>query len=175
MKLFKFKRIAKILFSGLCLSSFAAVSMPAAHRFHTSLTRIEYNAREKNVEITIQLFTHDLLPLLERKSGKRVQFDKSPEIDRIILAYLNENFVLTDKQGAAKNLKWIGRESDVDSVRIYLETDAAENLENYQLKNTIFFESFPEQTNLVICRYDGVKADLIFKIGDKTKEIKSGK
>ncbi len=149
--------------------------MPAAHRFHTSLTRIEYNAREKNVEITIQLFTHDLMPLLERKSGKRVELDKSPEIDKIILAYLNENFVLTDKQGAAKKLKWIGRESDADSIRIYLETASSESLENYQLKNTIFFESFPEQTNLVVCRYDGKKADLMFKVGDKIKEIKSEK
>ena len=169
------KRIAVKLFFALCLSSFAAVSMQSAHRFHTSLTKIEYNTPEKNVEITIQLFTHDLMPLLERKSGKRVELDKSPEVDRIILAYLNENFVLTDKQGAAKKLKWIGRESDADSTRIYLETASSESLENYQLKNTIFFESFPEQTNLVVCRYDGKKADLMFMVGDKIKEIKSEK
>lgn len=165
------KQISVNLFFVLCLLAFAAMTSPAAHRFHTSLTRIDFNAPEKNLEITVQLFTHDLIPLLERRSGKRVELEKSPEADKLILDYLNENFVLTDKSGASKNLKWIGKESDVDTIWVYLETAATENLENYTLKNTIFFESFPEQTNLVVCRYDGKKADLMFKVGDKIKEI----
>ena len=144
----------------------------SAHRFHTSLTRIDYNSEEKLFEISIQLFTHDLIPLLEQRSGKRVDLEKTLNVDKIILEYLNENFVLSDKEGEKKNLKWVGKESDIDSVRIYLETPSNENLENYKLKNTIFFESFREQTNLVVCRYDGKKADLMFKVGDKIKEIK---
>jgi hypothetical protein len=56
-----------------------------------------------------------------------------------------------------------------------VETAATENLEGFRLKNTLFFESFPEQTNLVVCRYDGKKADLMFKVGDKTKEITENK
>lgn len=141
------------------------------HQFHTSLTRIDFNSEQKLFEITIQLFTHDLFPLLERKSGKRVELEKSTDTDKLILDYLNENFVLTDKKGDAKSLKWVGKETEVDTVRVYLEFDSTENLENYKLKNTLFFESFPEQTNLVVCKYDGKKADLIFKVGDKVKEI----
>ncbi len=175
MKIAMSKRIAKNFFYAVCLLSFAVVPIKSAHRFHTSLTRIEFNSEQKLFEISIQIFTHDLVPLLERRSGKRIELDKSPEVDKIILDYLNEHFVLSDKQGAAKKMKWIGRESDVDSMRIYLETASTENPENYQLKNTIFFESFPEQTNLVICRYDGEKADLMFKVGDKVKEIAANK
>jgi len=152
---------------------FSLFTAPAsAHRFHTSLTRIDYNGEEKLFEISIQLFTHDLVPLLEQRSGKRIDLEKTLNVDKIILEYLNENFVLSDKEGEKKNLKWVGKESDIDSVRIYLETPSNENLENYKLKNTIFFESFREQTNLVVCRYDGKKADLMFKVGDKIKEIK---
>jgi len=151
------------------------VSATEFHRYHTSLTRIDYNTEQKIYEISIQLFTHDLIPLLERKSGKRIELDKSTETDKLIHGYLNQNFVLSDIQGAIKNLKWVGKEADVDSVWIYLEAASTENSENYKLKNTIFFESFPEQINLVVCRYDGKKADLKFKIGDVTKEIKSEK
>jgi len=43
------------------------------------------------------------------------------------------------------------------------------------LKNTLFFESQPEQINLVVCRYEGKKADLMFKVGDKVKEIAENK
>ena len=176
MNKFKFLQIlAAACFLTILLTS-ANVSFANFHRFHTSLTRIDYKAEQKIFEISIQLFTHDLTPILERRSGKRIELDKSsPEVDKIILAYLNENFVLTDKQGAVKTLKWIGKESDVDSVWIYLEATATESFENYTLKNTIFFESFPEQTNLVVCRFEGKKADLMFKVGDKTREIVENK
>ena len=157
--------------------AFLLFTSPAveAHRFHTSLTRIDYNSEQKLFEISIRLFTHDLVPILEEKSGKRIDLEKTPDVDKIIFNYLNENFVLTDMKGETKVLKWVGKEFDVDTVQIYLETPSNENLENYKLKNTIFFESFPEQTNLVICRYDGKKADLMFKVGDKIKEIKEVK
>lgn len=154
---------------------FGIVPTATAHRFHTSLTRIEYNAAEKIHEITIQLFTHDLLQILEKKIGKRVELEKNADADALIFDYLNENFSLTDSKGETKTLRWIGKESETDVVRIYLETGATENLENYKLKNTIFLGNFPEQTNLVVCRYDGKKADLMFKAGDKVKEIVENK
>ncbi len=157
----------------LLTSHFSLLTFSAsAHRFHTSLTRIDYNSEQKLFEISIKLFTHDFVPILEKKTGKRIDLEKTPGVDKIIFDYLNENFVLTDKEGETKILKWVGKELDVDSVQIYLETTSTENLENYKLKNTIFFETFPVQTNLVVCRYDGKKADLLFKVGDKIKEIK---
>jgi len=169
-RVFRFTTFVLILFAfHFSLFTFPTVK---AHRFHTSLTRIDYNSEEKLFEISIKLFTHDLVLLLEEKSGKRVDLEKTPGIDKIIFDYLSENFVLTDKKGETKILKWVGKESDVDTVEIYLETPSTENLENYKLKNTIFFETFPVQTNLVVCRYDGKKADLMFKVGDKIKEIK---
>ncbi len=167
------------IFSVLILIVALAVSFGAtasAHRYHTSLTRIDYNQKDKIFEISVKLFTHDLEPLLEKRNGgKRVDLDKSTVADKLIFDYLNENFVLSDKKGSAKKLKWIGKEFDVDTVEVYVETDAAETLENYQLKNTLFFETFPEQSNIVVCRYDDKKADLLFKVGDRTKEIVANK
>jgi len=166
---FQFTTFVLILFT----FHFSLLNSPAsAHRFHTSLTRIDYNSEQKLFEISIKLFTHDFVPILEKKTGRRIDLEKTLAVDKFILEYLNENFVLTDKKGETKILKWVGKELEVDSVQIYLETSSTENLENYKLKNTIFFETFSVQTNLVVCRYDGKKADLMFKVGDKIKEIK---
>lgn len=174
MRVFKFFQLFII-----CILTFAATADSASaarHRFHTSLTRIDYNAKEKIFEISIQLFAHDLVPLLEKRGGgKRLELEKSSEADKLILDYLNENFVLSDKTGAVKSLKWVGKEFDIDTVEVYLETDSTENLEGFKLRNTLFFESFPEETNIVVCRYDGVKADLLYKVGDKIKEIAENK
>lgn len=168
-----FQRVAVLLL--LFTVHFSTSAPAAAHRFHTSLTRIDYNSEQKIYEITIQLFTHDLKPILEKRGGKRVELEKTPHVDKLIFDYLNEHFALSDKENQAKTLKWIGKEVEIDSVRIYLEAAATENLESYKLKNTIFLENFPEQINLVVCRYDGKKADLLFKAGDKVWEITENK
>lgn len=160
-----------VLFISL-VSTASKASMFDSHRYHTSLTRMDYNPKEKIIETSIQLFTHDLVPLLEQRSGKRVDLEKTPDVDRLLLDYLNENFILKDEKGDAKKIKWVGKELDVDTARVYVEISGEKSPEGFSLENTLFFESFPEQTNLVIARFDGKKSDLLFKVGDKFKEIK---
>lgn len=143
------------------------------HTYHTSLTRIDYNEKEKLLEISIQLFTHDIIPVLEKYSKKEINLEKNPETDKIIFKYVSENFVLKDKNNQIKPLNWVGKEVQVDTVFVFLEIPLDETLEGFNLQNTIFFESFPEQTNLVIARFGEKKADLLFKVGDKFKEIKA--
>lgn len=144
----------------------------ASHTFHTSLTRMDYNAKDKRAEISIQLFVHDLVPTLEKLTKKKVDLEKNPDIDKFILKYLDDNFILKDKSGEQKKLVWVGKEISVDTIFVYVEIQLSEGLGGYSLQNTLFFESYPEQTNLVITRYNGKKTDLLFKVGDKFKEIK---
>jgi hypothetical protein len=152
--------------------TYLAVKIVAAgHRYHTSLTRIDYNSRENTAEISIQLFTHDLITVLETRQGKRIDLEKTPEINKMIVSYLEANLILRDAAGRPAQLRWIGKETSVDITWLYLEIPVTNGLEGKTLQNTIFFETFPEQTNLVICKYEDKKADLLFKIGEKIKEI----
>jgi len=163
----------RVLILGIFIS-LSAVNASAFnfHRYHTSLTRMDYNAKEKVIETSIQLFTHDLVPLLEQRTKKKIDLEKTPNIDKLILEYLNENFIIKDDKGEGKKIKWVGKEIDVDTAWIYMEISSDKSPEGFSLQNTLFFESFPEQTNLVIARFDGKKADLLFKVGDRFKEIK---
>lgn len=142
-----------------------------AHTYHTSLTRMDYNAKDKNIEISIQLFIHDVVPMLERRLKKRVDIEKTPEVDPEILKYLSENFVFQNKKGETQSLKWVGREFENDVVYIYVEIPFAESLEGTKLQNTIFFESIPQQTNFVVARFGEKKKDLLYKSGDRFKEF----
>jgi hypothetical protein len=168
-------------FTKILLTTFLVLSLTLAasgvtslnlHRYHTSLTRMDYNAKEKIIETSIQIFTHDLVPLLEHRTKKRIDLEKTPDIDKLIFDYLSENFILKDNKGEAKKIKWIGKEIDVDTARVFVEISSDKSPDGFSLKNTLFFESFPEQTNLVIARFNEKKADLLFKVGDKFKEIK---
>lgn len=170
----KFTRWLRIFFLLLPCTFLLFTPASAAHRFHTSLTRMDYNAETKSVEVMIQLFTHDIVEAFEKKYQKKIDLDETKDIDKLIFEYLKDNFVLQGKDDKAAQLKWVGKEVRVDLTWVYLEIGLAENLAGAKLQNTIFFETYPEQTNYVICRFEQKKADLLFKIGDKTKEIQVG-
>jgi len=141
------------------------------HTFHTSLTRIDYNAKDKNIEISIQMFAHDLLAVLGKENKKDIDFENTKDVDDLILKYLESKFVLKDKSGEIKKLKWIGKEVTTDTVYIYVESSSEVDLEGFSLQNTLFFEHFPEQTNLVLAKYGDKKTDFFFKPGDKFKNF----
>ncbi len=141
------------------------------HTFHTSLTRMDYIAKDKNIEITIQLFNHDLQPLLERRLKKRVDLEKTVEVDQELFKYLGENFIFQNKKGETQKLDWVGKEFNNDKVFVYLEIPFEEDVAGTKLQNTIFFESFSEQTNLIVAHFGEKKIDLLFKSGDKFKDL----
>lgn len=170
----KFAKSFRIFFSFVLIAVWAGSAFPlGAHTYHTSLTLIDYNPKQKLVEISINLFTHDLIPVLERRAGKAIDLENTPNVDKLILDFVNENFVLKNKNGETKKLEWVGKELQIDSVYIYVEAASDEDLEGFSVQNTFFFDYFPEQINRVNTRYNNKKADLLFKPGDKFKEVKA--
>jgi len=165
------KLVTGFVFAFLLFTFYLLPPEAEAHTYHTSLTRMDYNAKEKNIEISIQLFIHDALPLLERRLKKRVDIEKTAEVDAELFKYLNETFVFQNKKGEVQKLKWVGKEFENDVVYVYVEIPFEEAPDGTKLQNTIFFESFPQQTNLVIAHFGEKKIDLLYKAGDKSKDL----
>lgn len=169
----KFKKTIKGIIVFLFAISLSVNSFSSSrHNYHTSLTRMDYNSKDKLIEITVQLFTHDLVNVLEQQTGKRIDLEKTPDIDKILLSYLNENFILRKEKEFALKFNWVGKELKTDLLYVYVEVPFDEGFENLELKNSIFFESFKEQVNLIVFRFYEEKADLMFKVGDNFKKIK---
>jgi hypothetical protein len=67
-------RTSNVILSSLLLAGIvvflSASPAASAHTFHTSLMRLEYNTKEQNVEISIQVFAHDLETILSKRAGK---------------------------------------------------------------------------------------------------------
>lgn len=142
-----------------------------AHRFHSSLTRIDYDSNEKNIKITIQLIAHDVLEVFDEIRQKSLKLESSKEVDDLLKKYLAEHFILQNKSGEKLDFKWVGKEIELERVFIYLEIPSDENIENFKLSNTIFFETYPTQTNIIIAKFNGEKADLLFTKKDGFKKI----
>src|SRR5882724_3272264 len=82
--------IMKVIVFILVISSLCMVGLTraSAHRYHTSVTRMEYNGQYKDVEITIQTFVNDVEDILSRRTGARVQLDAGKDAERKVYDYL---------------------------------------------------------------------------------------
>lgn len=143
----------------------------AAHKFYTSLTEVELNRETRSLEITMRVFADDLENALSKRAGTRVYLDKTPGVDRQILAYVNDSFELKNKNGQAKRLIWVGKEVKVDAVWLYIEAPMPEGLDGAQLRNRLLFEMFAEQVNIVDLKDRERRANLVFAASDGFKQI----
>jgi hypothetical protein len=138
----------------------------AAHKFYTSLARVEYNAGEKTVEVTLRVFADDLERALTRRAGREVSLDRTKDAGRLVLAYLQDTFEIRNRDGEAKSFKWVGMELRAGVAWLYFEAEMPEGLMGARLRDHVLFELFDEQVNTVSVRYSGVRGDLVFIHGD---------
>jgi len=161
--------ISSLLILSLLLAALALPTNTAAHRYHTSVTRLEYNAEDHMVEITVQTFADDIEAALKRSGASNVSLD-SRKSNELVLEYLRKVFEI--RTGEARlELEWIGMELKGHSVWIYLQAKASNGLSNASLRNNLLFEVFPDQVNIVNVIRDGKRASLVFKRGDAVKEL----
>ena len=148
-----------------------AAPVSAAHKFYTSLARVEYNAAEKSVEVTLRVFADDLELALKRRSGREVRLDRTKDADRLVLDYLRDTFEIKNRDGEVKPLKWVGMELRAGVAWLYVEADMPEGLSGAHLRDQVLFELFKEQVNTVSVRYPGASADLVFVRGDGERAV----
>lgn len=158
--------------ASLSLLLLAFPPVASAHRYHTSVTRLEYNSEEHLAEITVQTFADDIEAALSKRSGAEgnVRLDGSKKTNALALDYLRSVFKL--KKGEAEiELQWIGMELKGYTVWIYLQAKAPEGIAKTSLRNNLLFELFSDQINIVNVLNDGKRNTLIFKRGEAAKAI----
>lgn len=163
------KYAIRILSFLLLVMALAPVSF--AHRYHTSVTRLDYKAEERLLEITVQTFADDIEAALSKRSGVgNVQLEPRSKTNALLLQYLNSAIVL--KSGDEKlELEWIGMELKGHSVWFYLQAKAPAGLSHTTLSNRLLFDLFSDQINIVNVFQNGKKSSLTFKRGDTPKAI----
>ena len=143
----------------------------AAHKFHASLTQIEVNANSKTVEVGIRVFVDDLEEALTRRAGRRVRLGTTSNFDALALAYVGASLKLDDAAGKRLVFAWIGKETSVDVVWLYVEAPLATPIEGGRLENSLFFELFDDQVNTVNIKDGRRRSTLTFSTGDGAKPL----
>ena len=136
------------------------------HNFHTSLADMQYNSQAKAFQVSLTLFADDTENALTKFSKSKYVLgglgkDRKP--DATLTAYLQQNFQLINKKKQVLPIHYIGKEVSLEVVKVYFEIPFKENLKSCTLKNTIMFELFDDQSNIVNLQKEAKKKSFAFQ------------
>lgn len=124
-------------------------SLVARHPFHTSVTELLYNAKEKSWEVSIKLFQDDLETTLSAFTNKSFKFSTEKEADKVIEAYLRKHFGVQVNKVLQTPYRYLGFEPQNDAIWVYLEIPTEKDLSGIYFENSLLIDSFDDQTNLL--------------------------
>lgn len=145
---------------------FFLIQLISWHNFHSSLADMQYNPQEKAFQISLTLFADDTENALTRFSKQKYLLgglgkDRNP--DPTLTAYLQANFQLINKKKQVLPIQYIGKEVSLEVVKVYFEIPFQGNLKHCTLRNTIMFELFDDQSNIVNLQKDSQKKSFAFQ------------
>lgn len=154
----------------------ADIRNPHFHKFHLSVTQIEYNPKEQTAEITIRVFADDLETALSQHAQRPIKIDpakanKDKQLGETVIAYLRDQFQFKTSARRPVKLDWVGLEWKTDMFWLYVKGKLPEGLEGTQLRNKVFQELYEDQVNIVNSKIDGKQIGLMFDVKDEFKLI----
>lgn len=141
-KLFKWFFVA---FLGL--ASVSAVK----HPFFVSMTEIEYNSKEKALEVSCKIFTDDFEKALRMVNKGQVDLLKPADkeaMNKIVNAYVQKHLQI-DVDGKPVTMKFIGYEQIEEGIYSYYQADNINSVKQVAVTNNILYEYKKEQLSVI--------------------------
>lgn len=117
------------------------------HKYFFSFTEINYNPGNKKLEVAVKVFFDDLQEAILTEQDIEID-DPVEDYSKNIEKFVRTHFSIKNSDGPVK-LKWIGVETELDAVWIYLESDTMDFVPNWTIENTMFVDLFPSQNNMI--------------------------
>lgn len=121
------------------------------HPLHVSTTEMNFNPKEKSIEISCRIFTDDFESILAKTYRTKTDLTK-PEMhaamDALIKKYLDTHLQYTIN-GKNVKAKYVGFEIDHEATNVYLEIENISSLQSLNLTNTLLYDLFDDQMNIL--------------------------
>lgn len=154
------------------LATLPLLAFTAAHKFYVSATDVEYNEKQRSLQIISHVFTDDLEDLLQARYSKELRLvkeDEHPAADEFVEKYFRSKFSIS-VNGQERSFNYIGKEYDKDQLLVYLEVEDVEPVKTISVENAILTDLFPEQKNVVKVEQNGkIKSLLLMRDDPKGK------
>lgn len=150
----------------LVLTSFSAGT---PHPFHVSVVEIEHNAGEKTLEISCKIFTDDFETTLAKNYKAKVDLTNPPNkaaMDSLVKKYLFSHLSLK-ANGKPVVFNYIGFENENEAAYGYLQVDNITSLSKLEITNTIMYDRFDDQVNIMHVKVNGNRKSTKLNYPDK--------
>jgi hypothetical protein len=122
------------------------------HPIHVSVTEIEFDEKEKSLEIMMRVFADDLEDTMRKHMNQPGLDIISPSngmtVDQMVSGYLSQHFKVS-LDGKAQKTSYLGHEREADTFIFYIEVTNVKKWKTIQIQNDILTEVFDDQSNLV--------------------------
>ncbi len=154
----------------------AMLASPAGgrHKFHVSVSQVEYDEKSRKLELVIRVFADDFENALSGFAKRPVRADQlaaSGRAGELVMSYLRSALEIRDRGDRPLSLRWTGMEGQTDVWWLYLEARAPAGIDGASMKNRIFCELFDDQVNIVNTKYRGKQVGTLFEHSDDFKPI----
>ena len=134
------------------LLAFGLALMSASlHPLHISVTEINYDEKEKSLEIMSRIFMDDLeMTMRDRYHSDNLDIlaPKEKTLDEMMREYFTENLRISlDKKN--QKINYLGHENDGDTFVFYIEVVSVKKWKEISVSNTAMIQKFQDQSNLV--------------------------
>ncbi|HLV15240.1 MAG TPA: DUF6702 family protein [Xanthomarina sp.] len=146
------------------------LSFSAVHKYYVSVTQIEYVKDKQSVQIITRIFMDDFEDVLQLRYDDNLLLGpqlETSQADYFIERYLKAKLIISI-DGEEKAFNYIGKKYDNDIVICYLEIEGVTDIKNIKIENSVLFDLFPEQQNMIKTKiYSKNKSFILIKENDK--------
>lgn len=128
------------------------------HPLHVSVTEIEFNEKNKSLEIVSRIFIDDLeLSIRSKRNDDYLELlhpSAGLTTDQLVREYLGEHLRIS-VDGKAAKVNYIAHEIDDLAIVCYLEIEGVRKMKRIGIVNSVIQETHADQSNLVHVTYRG--------------------
>ncbi len=129
---------------------------------------------EGDFQFSVRVDLEDVTTLVKSKY-KVIPFlgeeKENPKVDSLLNNYLQNNFFVVQNQ-KQHIPTWVGKEVEEDLLWIYFTLDPPVLDQSFSMTNTLLFDYFPDQVNVVRLKAKDYKKNAYFKVNQPTFEFK---
>jgi hypothetical protein len=133
------------------------------HKYYVAVFQVEAAPAKKQLQITGRIFIDDLEKALSTKYGKKFGLASGkelPESTETIKKYIADKMSVK-VNGKPAALTYFDREYEDDMLVVYYTVPAPKKITSVDVRNTVLFEMFREQQNMINANINNQRKSLL--------------
>jgi hypothetical protein len=135
----------------LLCCAFFSVEAGIKHPLHVSTTEVNFNTKDKTLEVSCRIFSDDFEAVLAKLYKQKTDLSNpnmKSAMDDLVKKYLLSHLQLK-ANGKAVAMNYVGFEIDHEATNIYLEVEKISAVKSVEVNDTILYDMFDDQMSIV--------------------------